>query len=271
MNHNKQKKIALINDFTGFGRCSITVQLPIISSQKIQCCPIPTSIFSNHTGFSHYYMSDFTNQMEDYITQWKELNLKFSGICTGFLGSEKQIDIVHNFIDQFKDDNTIVIVDPVMGDNGKTYSTYNQSMCDNLFSLVCKADIVTPNLTEACILTKTRYKEKITKGELNIIANKILSYGPSKVVITGIQQNTFVSNYCLEKGKEAKWVKTKKVGESRCGTGDIFTSIIASDAINNIDFYKSVKHASQFVKKCIEKTVALDIPLSDGVCFEEVI
>ena len=123
-NHNQQKKIALINDFTGFGRCSIAVQMPIISMLKVQCCAVPTSIFSNHTAYEDYYFTDYTSNMEAYIEQWKKLDLKFEGICTGFLGSAEQIRIVSEFIQYFRDENTVAVIDPVMGDNGEAYSTY---------------------------------------------------------------------------------------------------------------------------------------------------
>ena len=105
-NHNQQKKIALINDFTGFGRCSIAVQMPIISMLKVQCCAVPTSIFSNHTAYEDYYFTDYTSNMEAYIEQWKKLDLKFEGICTGFLGSAEQIRIVSEFIQYFRDENS---------------------------------------------------------------------------------------------------------------------------------------------------------------------
>lgn len=271
MNHNKQKKIACINDFTGFGRCSLAVQLPIISKCKIQCCPLPTSIFSNHTGFDSFYFYDFTNKMENYMNEWKKLNLEFEGICTGFLGSLEQIEMVSKFIDQNKNEKTIVIIDPVMGDYGKMYSTYTKQMCQNMFRLVQKADIVTPNITEACILTNTSYKEKWTQKELLNISKKICDLGPSKVVITGIHQKTFVCNFCFQKDGSTKLIKTHKVGSSRSGTGDIFASIIACDAVNGIDFEDSVKKASRFIKKCIEKAIEMEIPLTDGVPFEELL
>ena len=119
--HNHQKKIAVINDFSGFGRCSIAVALPIISMMKIQCCPVPTSIFSNHTGFDSYFFEDYTDRMQPYINEWKKLGLQFSGIMSGFLGSKEQIQIVLRFFREFGTKDNIIVVDPVMGDYGKTY------------------------------------------------------------------------------------------------------------------------------------------------------
>lgn len=130
MSHNNQKKIAVINDFSGFGRCSIAVALPIISTLKIQCCPLPTSIFSNHTGFDSFFFDDYTDKMPLYINEWKKLGLQFDGITSGFLGSKKQIEIVTQFFKDFKTKENIIIVDPVMGDYGKIYATYTKEMCE---------------------------------------------------------------------------------------------------------------------------------------------
>ncbi len=267
----RQKKIALINDLSGFGRCSITAQLPIISHMKIQCCPIPTSIFSNHTGYPSFYYEDFTEQMIPYIEEWKKRNLKFDGICSGFLGSARQIEIVRSFFKYFKSEDTIIILDPVMGDHGKPYPTYTEDLCMMTKELVPHADIITPNLTEACILTDTPYKEHWKLKELQTLAKKLEEKGPQKIVISGIPQGTYVANYCYETRKEPSIIKTHKVGTSRCGTGDIFTSIIAADAVNGTEFYDSVKKASLFVKKCIQRSIEMDIPLTDGVCFEELL
>ena len=269
--HNHQKKIALINDFSGFGRCSIAVELPIISKLKVQCCPLPTSIFSNHTGFPSHFMEDFTPNMEDFIAEWKKLSLSFSGISTGFLGSADQIRIVSNFISDFRTKDTVVVVDPVMGDYGKPYPTYTEDMCRRMKDLVKYADIITPNLTEASILTDTPYKEQLTTSEILELARKLSDLGPSKVVITGIPQKSYLCNFCYEEGKDPAFVKTHKVGQSRSGTGDIFAAIISADAVNGIPFYDSVKKASLFIKKCILRSLELDIPLTDGVCFEEVL
>ena len=274
ISHNNQKKIALINDFTGFGRCSIAVELPIISTLKVQCCPLPTSIFSNHTGFDSYFFDDYTDRMERYVEEWKKLDLSFNGICSGFLGSARQISIVKDFIKEFKTDDTIVVVDPVMGDYGKIYSTYTDEMCGLMKELVAGADIITPNITESCILTDTPYSDMLYEKDIVELAEKLSMMGPEKVVITGIVQGTFISNYCYEREKEGKkgyFVIALKIGAQRSGTGDIFTSIIAADAVNGVDFHKSVKKASSFIKKCIMKSIELDIPLTDGVCFEELL
>lgn len=271
MSHNNQKKIAVINDFSGFGRCSIAVALPILSVMKVQCCPLPTSIFSNHTGFPSYFFEDYTSRMVPYMQEWKKLDLHFNGICSGFLGSKEQIEIVKKFFKEFKTEETQIIVDPVMGDYGKPYPTYTEEMCGEMKKLVEFADILTPNVTEACVLTDTPYKEKWKIEEIQEMAEKIHAMGPKKIAITGIVQGGFIANFCYEEGQQPKVLRTHKEGTQRSGTGDIFASIIAADAANGVPFYKSVKKASDFIKKCIIRSQELDIPLTDGVCFEEVL
>lgn len=266
---DSQKKIAVINDLSGFGRCSIAVELPIISAMKIQCCSVPTAVFSNHTGFQSFFLEDFTDKMRSYMDEWRKLELHFQGICTGFLGSPQQIAIVTDFLKDFKEKDTIVIVDPVMGDYGKMYPTYSMETCLKMRELIPLADIITPNLTEACILTGIPYEEKWSRKKLLWLAETLSAMGPEKVVITGIIQREFIANYCYEKGAEPRIFRTIKAGTQRSGTGDIFASIIAADAVNGTAFEQSVRKAGRFIKKCILKSIEMGIPLTDGVCFEE--
>ncbi len=266
---DSQKKIAVINDLSGFGRCSIAVELPIISAMKIQCCFVPTAVFSNHTGFQSFFLEDFTDKMRSYMDEWRKLELHFQGICTGFLGSPQQIAIVTDFLKDFKEKDTIVIVDPVMGDYGKMYPTYSMETCLKMRELIPLADIITPNLTEACILTGIPYEEKWSRKKLLWLAETLSAMGPEKVVITGIIQGEFIANYCYEKGAEPRIFRTIKAGTQRSGTGDIFASIIAADAVNGTAFEQSVRKAGRFIKKCILKSIEMGIPLTDGVCFEE--
>lgn len=266
---DSQKKIAVINDLSGFGRCSIAVELPIISAMKIQCCFVPTAVFSNHTGFKSFFLEDFTDKMRPYTDEWRKLELHFQGICTGFLGSAQQIAIVTDFIKDFKEKDTIVIVDPVMGDYGKMYPTYTIETCLKMRELIPLADIITPNLTEACILAGIPYEEKWSRKKLLWLAETLSEMGPEKVVITGIIQGEFIANYCYEKGAQPRIFRTIKAGTQRSGTGDIFASLIAADAVNGVPFEQSVKKAGRFIKKCILKSIEMGIPLTDGVCFEE--
>lgn len=268
-----QKKIAVINDIAGYGRCAMTVLLPIISYMGVQACPLPTSIFSNNTAFPNFYMDDYTDRMEAYIENWKKLGLTFDGIATGYLGSVRQIDIVKRFIREFSGKESLVIVDPVMGDHGRIYSAYTVELCTELRKLVALSDIITPNLTEACYLLDIPYAEKGWKRkELFDMARRLSEMGPSHVVITGIPQGEFIANYVYVKGKEGepqgRLSRIHKADSERCGTGDVFAAIIAADAVNGVPFDRSVKKAASFVKQCITKAVELKTPSTDGVPFE---
>lgn len=268
----KQKKIAVINDLSGYGRCSLTVAIPILSAMKLQCCPVPTSILSNHTGYPTYYFDDYTERMVSYIDGWKQLDLEFDGILTGFLGSQEQISIVLDFIQHFKGENTVTIVDPIMGDHGKAYATYTPSMCQAMSRLVSAADVVTPNLTEACILTETPYREKGWKQrELEELLAGVLKLGPKKAVITGIKQGGFLANLAGEQGGTCQWIRAKRVGTERPGTGDVFSSIVAAEAVYGRDLSESVKKASKFIQACILESEERQVPVRDGVCFEELL
>ncbi|MBD5526241.1 MAG: pyridoxamine kinase [Lachnospiraceae bacterium] len=267
-----QKKIAVINDISGFGRCAVAVALPIISYMGVQCCPVPTAILSNHMGYPNYYMDNYTDRMEEYIGNWRKLGLRFDGITTGFLGSVEQIAIVKRFIRDFSQEGTMVIVDPVMGDHGRLYSTYTEELCIQMRKLIGQAHITTPNLTEACRLADMPYRDGVwRKKELRSMAEQIAAMGPDRVVITGIPQGEFIANYVYERGAEPQIIRTHKVGTERSGTGDVFSSVIAADGVNGVPFHKSVRKASGFVKKCILRTEEQAVPKSDGVCFEEIL
>ena len=269
-NHNNQKKIALINDYTGFGRCSVAVQLPVISQLKVQCCTLPTSILSNHTGFESFTLFDYTPLMEAYIAEWRKLDLQFNGICTGFLGSAEQVRIVQDFIREFGE-SAQVVVDPVMGDYGRPYATYTPEMCAGMREIVRHADITTPNLTEACILLEEPYADDMSEARISELAQKLTELGPAKVVITGIPRGDTMSNFCCEAGQAPYRITYERTGGDCSGTGDVFSAIIAADAVNGVPFRRSVERGAEFVGKCIEASQRLGIPNTDGVAFEEVL
>ena len=264
----RQKKIAMINDLSGYGRCSLTVAIPILSAMKVQCCPIPTSILSNHTGFPVYFFDDYTEKMGEFIHKWKELELTFDGIVSGFLGSEAQIEIVMDVIRQFRQEDTKVIIDPIMGDHGETYATYTPAMCSRMKELVSMGDIVTPNLTEACILTGRTYRrDGWSRKELGELAGEIQAMGPECVVITGVNQGGFIMNVVAE-GERTAFPRTRRVGHERPGTGDVFSSVVSA-AVRGWSLDSAVRLAASFVKACIARSEELDIPIANGVCFEE--
>lgn len=267
----RQKRIALVNDITGFGRCSITVALPLISALKIEACPFPTAVLSVHTGFPSHYMKDFTECMRPYMENWEENGLTFDGIATGFIGSAAQIGIVIDFIRRFGKEGTKVMVDPVMGDYGKLYASYTPEMVCEMRRLLSYADLVTPNLTEACQLLDVPYPEGgvLPEKELESMAQALLEKGPSQVVITGLSEGETIRNLVCEKGKPGESIRARKIGGDRCGTGDAFAAIVAGALIQGEALPEAVRKAADFIEKCMIYTESLHIPWTHGLAFEE--
>lgn len=267
-NHNRQKKIALINDFSGFGRCSIAVEQPIISVMGVQCCPVPTAIFSNHTGFPSFFRMDYTPYIEQYVGEWKKLGLQFKGIATGFLGSAEQIALVKHFLQDFMTEDTQVIVDPVMGDYGRLYPSFSEDLAVRMHELVPYADILLPNLTEACILTNTPYRTDFSEAELAEICRELSDCGPKKIVISGITKEQRLGNFVWERGKAAFFIWVERIGGYRSGSGDVFAAIIAADAVNGVPFAASVRKAAAFISDAIRESCRMELPLTDGLAIE---
>ena len=266
----KQKRMALVNDVTGFGRCSVAVELPLISALKIQACPLPTAILAVHTGFPDHYLDDYTEHMKPYIDCWERNNIEFDGILTGFLGSAEQIAIVIDFIRRFKGEHTHVMIDPVMGDYGKLYSSYTPLMCRRMRRLLAYADLVTPNLTEACQLLDIPYPPngEVSDERLQEMAEQLAAKGPSQVVITGLSEGNTIRNYVYENG-QGEFICTEKVGGDRSGSGDAFAAIVGAGLLNGEALAPSVHKAADFIGKCLSYAVELDLPWNYGLPFEE--
>lgn len=269
MSFHQQKKIAVVNDFCGFGRCSLTVSIPIISALKVQCCPVPTAVFSNHTAYDSFFYTDYTEHMEAYIGEWEKLGLSFDGILTGFLGSVEQVKIVKRFLEKFKKEDTVVVVDPVMGDGGSLYTTYAPELAKQMRELLPFADVLTPNLTEACILTDTAYKENMSEEELEALCEKLRKQGPKRIVLSGLTDGAQLRNYVYEEGKAPCSITVPKVGPCRAGTGDVFSSVIAADVVKGAELVSAVRHGADFIAKVLEFTTELAVPVTDGICFEQ--
>lgn len=261
-----QPSIAIVNDISGFGRCSVTVALPILSTMGIQCGVVPTAILSNHTEYPEYSLLDFTPYMEEYLNKWKRLHLHFDGIYTGFLGSVEQSAIIQNMLCSFSFEH--IIVDPVMGDHGKIYDSYTEEMCDSMRRLTAHATITTPNLTELCILTRQKYRENLSPSEIEAMCRTLSKDGIEQIVVTGIEQDNLLGNAIYDHGA-FEILYGEKVLPLRPGTGDVFASIIAGGSLQHIPLRNSVQKASQFIKTCLAASSKLDIPINDGVCFEE--
>lgn len=267
-----QKKLALINDVTGFGRCAVAVELPIISALKIQCCPLPTAILSVHTGFQNYFMDDFTDRMDAYIKSWRLNNLEFDAIATGFLGSAAQIEIVSEFL---KTSDAQILIDPVMGDHGKIYKSYTREMCVEMRKLLHFADLVTPNLTEACELLNVPYPAGgiISDSDLAVMAANIAAKTRGgQVVITGVNldadDGSNITNFIYDNGA-VDFVTTKKLGGDRSGTGDVFFAVVAASIMNGENLTAAVRKADKFITKCIMYAEELNLAWNYGLPFEE--
>lgn len=275
----KPFKMAMINDLTGFGHCSLAVAIPIISVMGVQACPVPTGIFSNHMAFPEWHYTDFTHEMSSYLSVWERLSLSFDGISCGFLGNEALIPTLSGFFRQQKETyGTCILLDPVMGDHGRAYSSVTPSYQKALTGLCSLADILTPNLTEACFLTGTAYPEELLTDAsdssepllslLSGMAAKLHAMGIGKVVITGIKIGNFFGNYVSASGS-GELLFSPAGGPSRPGTGDIFAAILSADAVKGVPFTDSVKKAAEFVRICTEGSAALNIPIVEGVCLEQ--
>jgi pyridoxine kinase len=264
-----QKKIALINDITGFGRCSIAVMAPVVSAMKIQAVAVPTAILSAHTQFPEYYFDDYTPRMRDYIDTYKKLDMSFDAIATGFLGSEEQVDIVVDFIKTFKKDGVFTLVDPVMGDYGRLYKTYTPALCNKMKDLIRHADILTPNLTELCSLMDVDYRDgDFSPAELEAMCQQLSFQGPKHIVVTGIHHDKQIMNFVFSRGETPKTIMVDRIGGDRSGTGDVISAVIAGMYLNGHSFYDSVKRATEFASKCISYCEKNNVPTHWGLSVE---
>ena len=263
----KVPRVVSINDMSGFGRCSLTVAIPILSVMGVQCCPIPTAVLSRHTGFDNYFFKDLTDILPSYINDWKECGVVPDAVYSGFLGSYDQIKITEQYLKSLPL-GTCRVIDTVMGDNGKIYSTYTEKMCREIKTLVSLADVITPNVTEACYLSDEEYKgESISIEKAEEISRKLCAMGTKAVVITGIDDGKTLTNFVYENNKSTKISipKSKKVFS---GTGDLFASVLTGAIVKGNSLEYAVGVASQFISDCIEFTIKEDTPVSEGVLFE---
>ena len=265
-----------IHDLSCFGKCALTVVLPVLSASGVETVPIPTALLSTHTGgFEGFYFEDLTRQMGRITEHFDELNIKTDAIYTGFLGSEAQIEKVSAIIDRFGGEGkALVMVDPVMGDDGRLYSTYTEELMLGMRELCKKADIITPNLTEACFLTDTEYKPAIEGGEsealayVSGIAERLLCFGVKKVVITGIHYGDMVATYGYDTEGGEILHASEYVKHPYPGTGDLFASVLLGRLMRGRDFEEAVSTASDFTKRVIEYSAEFDSPIRNGVAFE---
>lgn len=260
-------RLAMINSFAGFGRCSTTISLPVISTMQVQVCPVPTTILSNHLAFPKCHKTDYTPFVRDYIETWKELCVSFDGLYCGFLGNTELVDIAEGFVRDFQP--PVFLLDPIMGDNGRTYASVTAEHCESLKKLARHATLLTPNVYEACLLTDTPYHGGAwTENEWNELFEKLSVLCPGNIVVTGLREGDFFVNHILQNNKKAT-CKTPVAGAPHHGTGDLFASILIADALYGRDLVDSVQKASDFVAHCIRGTEEAKAPEIEGVLFEK--
>jgi len=271
-------RAAVIHDLSGFGRCSLTEVIPILSVMGIQCCPLPTAFLSTHTGgFTGFTFLDMTEELPRVSAHWKSLSLQFQAIYSGFLGSERQIGIVADFIRDFRGPNTLVVVDPVMGDDGKAYQTYTPAMCSGMARLAELADVITPNLTEAAFLLGRDYGDLLNGGRalhdeaaLRRLAEDLSLGGKRSVALTGAALAPGQTGaMCFDaRTGEAEAVQAEFVAHPLHGTGDIFASVLTGALVRGESLRQGAALAVDFIHACAVRTVAQGLSLREGVDFE---
>ena len=278
------KKIAVLNDLSGMGKCSLTAAIPVISVMGIQACPLPTAVLSAQTGFPSYYCDDYTDRMDAIMEEWKKMDFYPDGIYTGFLADARQADKAVEFIEQFAKEDTKILIDPVMGDNGEEYPIYTEALCEKMRFLVRRATVITPNLTEALLLLYGAQRAHVLWKELSLMdEERLLKFTEStgkelskefdtEVVITGIdlparENHQEMGNLICKDGVQT-WVSTVKEGGSYSGTGDLFASVLSAGMVKGMDTVDSVRKAVRFLSKGIHDAVLEGTDRNEGICFE---
>lgn len=273
-------RLAIINSFAGFGRISITAALPIVSIMQVQACPLPTSVLSSHLAYAPCHKADFTEHMPEYLNAWNAIGLQFDGLYCGYMGNPAQLDIINGLLESSSTDDTNsglhllkpgakIIIDPVMGDHGKAYSTVTSAQIGKMKNLIKKADLITPNLTEACMLTDVSYhSDNWSDEEICGLFQKMDPEMQMQIVITGVQRHDTFQNFLWDKGATCS-VTVTSAGASRPGTGDMFAAILSANALKGKNFTESVMQACDFISACIRDSEAAAIPIKEGVLFEQ--
>ena len=274
------KKIAVINDLSGFGRCSLTAAISVLSAMGVQACPLPTAILTAQTGYPSYYCDDYTDKMEYFRIEWEKMGQQFDGIYTGFVAGEKQVRQIFRFLDTFRRPDAFLLVDPVMGDDGVPYPFYTASLLEQMRKLTLQADIITPNLTELCLLTDTDYRSVISQSSpgrlveaIQEIGKGFCRQGPENVIVTGIHyqdtDGTKKMGNLLITPENSALFSFPYVGGSYSGTGDLFASCIAAGCARGDSLPSIIKRAGEFLELALIDSVKEHIPRNDGVNYEQ--
>lgn len=267
----KQKKIALINDMSCVGRCSLTAGIPIISACGFNCVPMPTGIFSAQSEFDGFVCTDLSDKMQSFADHWKAIGIRFDAIYTGYLASKSQAETVKRFLIDFKKSDTFCIVDPVMGDNGEFYSGIDESFVDEMRFLCSMADIITPNVTEAQMIAGVECTEAPYSTEhIKELLIKLRGLGTPRIVITGIESEDGQIGCAVYDSftRKANMFFTPKSEGRFPGAGDVFAASLVSAVMSGKEFTEAVQVAMTFTCDCVEKTAPSDEPRGFGLAFE---
>lgn len=277
------KKIALINDLSGFGKCSLTAALPVISVLGVQACPLPTAVLSAQTGFPSYYCDDYTDKMNCFTDEWKHMDVHFDGIYSGYLGSSAQMHNVLYFLEQFQTPDTLYLADPVMGDNGRKIRIFTKELLSSMKVLTRKADVITPNLTELCLLADTGYESLLAHNHkedyvkrIEDVCHTLLKKAEKKqtVLVTGIlrcdnsSNAAYMGNLAVSE-KETFYKENSFTGMSFSGTGDLFASVIAGSLVRGLSIQEALQKAVNFLQPAIEEASKEHSDSNHGVPFEK--
>lgn len=264
------KRIVTVQDISCVGKCSLTVALPIISAMGVETSIIPTAVLSTHTMFKNFTCKDLTDQIKPITAHWKSENIEFGAIYTGYLGSFEQIDLMKEMFAEFKTEDNVIFVDPAMADNGKLYAAFDETFAKHMATLCGKADIIVPNVTEACFMTGTEYKETYDEAYIKELLEKLVDLGAKISVLTGVgfeKGKTGVMGYDKEKD-EYYYYTHDRLDMSYHGTGDIFSSTCIGAMMNGFDWKEAMAIAADYTAECIRITMEDPTKPWYGVNFE---
>lgn len=273
--HVPVEKVAAIHDLSGFGRASLTVIIPILSRMGIQVCPLPTAVLSTHSKYSEFYFVDLTEHMPPVIEHWKKLDLEFSAIYSGFLGSHRQIEIVKHFIDTFHREEQLVVIDPVMGDDGKIYTPLSQNHVKEMRSLIEKANVITPNLTEAALLLNKKFPSRVTNNQIKDWILELSEKGPQIVIVTSVpesRQKNITSVIAYNKKDQRFWkVSVNYLPANYPGTGDAFASVVTGSLLQGDSLPIALDRAVRFTSMGVRATFGYDYNTDQGILLERIL
>jgi len=250
---NEYKRVLTVQDISCVGQCSLTVALPILSACGVEAAVLPSAVLSTHTaGFTGFTCRDLTSDMPDIIEHWKKEKIYFDAVYTGYLGSAEQIEYVKAIFDALLKDGGSRIVDPAMADNGRLYPAFDLAFVEEMKKLVALADIVLPNITEACFLTGVEYREKYDEEYVNEIVSKLCELGAKSVVLTGVSYDDETTGVVVYEGGETKYYRHEKMPKGCHGTGDVYASAFAGAYVRGESAYDAARTAADYTLRCIK-------------------